>query len=735
MSTYRSLLGVRTDAAGTMISPKRLVEFARHHGITTLGTMDVTGWLSIEPLVEWLLESDEHRLVLGREVRTRDGVDLGFIALNDDGWRALCDVPTDATTLELIAWTPPSVLLTSGCPSRGVLHASDEIRTAWRKHQGPKAVTVPLPEIAQLTRVVNPWKQLADTSGAPLLIEHAAMALPGTPYWALDIWSEQARPESTLRRLGTPCVANTAPSIDVALDHDHVTSVLEYTNEFARKAGVGRNSRLVRSWTTTRQAVASSSETIDQLRTRVLENLHARNDPLNDATRARIELELELLARAGWAETLLQIDKVVQAWTDQQITLGPGRGSAINLLCAYALGITHIDPRRWHLSPYAALSPERHDPPDIDIDVCSSDHAKAQAIVGTTRFAVRHTLTERSAIIRAANDLDAGYQAGLRLANLPRDKWVSTLGELGCTNPEALAARIDTLRTAITDVCERIDQHVSGMVLPGLAPSVPVPIEAGLVRFPTHLAENAGLVKLDVLSLVYLDLLVEAASLAKVPLPDPSAADTDEPTWDALSHDPPYGIFQVTDSNRRFVTRAAPRSIGELAATLALVRPGVSPTTRSAFVARHRRAFDDLQRRLTEVVPWGLIIFRDDIGRILERVAGMEPAQAYADTLAPAGELARLIAANSDFIMADAQQLASRLTNAANGGYLFRHGHALAYATLAWQGAHLAVHYPEAWQIALEHRGASERTRETRTLKLVSSVPSKEDTLRWFQPL
>jgi len=92
--------------------------------------------------------------------------------------------------------------------------------------------------------------------------------------------------------------------------------------------------------------------------------------PLPEAVRTRMDYELSVIAKAGYAGYFLIVADFIEAARARGIPVGPGRGSSAGSLVAYALGITKVDPLKFDLLFERFLNPERVSMPDIDIDFC-----------------------------------------------------------------------------------------------------------------------------------------------------------------------------------------------------------------------------------------------------------------------------------------------------------------------------------------------------------------------------
>src|SRR5213595_2196974 len=93
-------------------------------------------------------------------------------------------------------------------------------------------------------------------------------------------------------------------------------------------------------------------------------------DPLPQVVHERLDYELGVISKTGYAGYFLIVYDIVKAAKDRAIPVGPGRGSAAGSLVAYALGINNIDPLKFDLLFERFLNPERVSMPDIDVDFC-----------------------------------------------------------------------------------------------------------------------------------------------------------------------------------------------------------------------------------------------------------------------------------------------------------------------------------------------------------------------------
>ena len=94
------------------------------------------------------------------------------------------------------------------------------------------------------------------------------------------------------------------------------------------------------------------------------------NEPINKSIRERLNYEIKIIVEMGYTDYFLIVWDFIRYAKENNIPVGPGRGSGAGSLCAYCIGITGIDPIKYNLLFERFLNPERVSMPDFDIDFC-----------------------------------------------------------------------------------------------------------------------------------------------------------------------------------------------------------------------------------------------------------------------------------------------------------------------------------------------------------------------------
>jgi DNA polymerase III subunit alpha len=384
----------------------------------------------------------------------------------------------------------------------------------------------------------------------------------------------------------------------------------------------------------------------------------------------RLELELGIICRMGFASYFLIVSDFVRFAVEKQIPCS-ARGSACGSLVSYVLKLSHVDPLEYDLLFERFLDPNRSEAPDIDIDFCQNRREEVIAYVrnkygegSVAQIATFGTMAARAAI------KDVG-----RVLNLPLErvnqltKMIPTV--LNITLDEALeqSAELKQAYDADPDVREVIDiarklegtnrnagTHAAGVVIANGPLTEYVPLQrvirkgddAGARRDEAVITtqwvmgdlEKVGLLKMDFLGLRTLTLLDNAVrmiqktrgikiDLYKLPVDDPE-------TYELLQRGDAKGVFQLeSDGIRELLKRLKPDNIRDIIALMALYRPGPleGGMVDSYVNCKHGREKPQYAHPVMEEVlseTYGVMVYQEEIMRILNRLGGIELSSAYA---------------------------------------------------------------------------------------------------------
>ncbi|MHB8859697.1 MAG: DNA polymerase III subunit alpha [Thermoleophilia bacterium] len=453
--------------------------------------------------------------------------------------------------------------------------------------------------------------------------------------------------------------------------------------------------------------------------------------------RERLEFELTTIREMGFASYFLIVWDFVRYARDNDVAVGPGRGSAAGSLVAYCLSITDIDPLRYDLLFERFLNPGRKSMPDIDIDFSPIDREKVLAYV-TERYGrqnVAQIITFGTMAARQATR-DAGRVMGLPYGTV--DKIVKFIPEgPGVTLEECLkpgqelraAYESDSQTREVIDLALPLEGlirqdsiHAAGVVISdrALTDYVPLQQKGGdsevVTQFTMDHVEKLGLLKMDFLGLRNLDILKAAVKLIRdsrgVEIELSSLPLDDEKTFEMLRQGQSDGVFQLESSGMKESLRdVGPTAFEDIIAMVALYRPG--PMEYIPAYAKNKRnpgGVKYLDPRLKEILEptYGVAIYQEQLMEIAKKVGGLTPAEAD-DLRKSIGKKNRELLATlkSKFVEGCKQnQVAAgaieklwKLMEAA-AGYSFNKSHAAAYAMVAYQTAWLKANYPVEYMAA-----------------------------------
>ena len=505
----------------------------------------------------------------------------------------------------------------------------------------------------------------------------------------------------------------------------------------------------------------------DYLRRLAHEGLRARyGDPPPAEAVERLELELSVIEKMGFAAYFLIVWDFVRFAKESGIAVGPGRGSAAGSIVSYSLRITDVDPIEYDLLFERFLNAERISMPDIDIDFSVKGRERViQYVAGKYgRESVAQIVTfgrmlPRAATRDAARVLGFDYGTGDRLAKLiPEpvmgrsktfDEYLKEEPELRRvydTEPEARQV-IETAK-GLEGIVRNSSIHAAAVVIADRPLTDIVPLQlaedraAGanaegersyrtVTQYSMKPIEEIGLLKMDFLGLRNLDVIEAALDIVEesaAERPDiPGLPLDDERTYEMLQRGDSVGVFQFeSDGMRDALRKVKPTEFNDLVALVALYRPGAMRYIDT--YARNKRNPDEVHypderlRSITES-SYGVILYQEQSMQIAKAIAGFSGPEA--DDLRKAigkKQRERMAALRDRFFegargTGTAEAVINELwsVNEAAADYSFNRSHAACYALISYRTAWLKANYPAEYMAAL-----------------ISSVMSTKDKVPFF---
>ncbi len=475
-----------------------------------------------------------------------------------------------------------------------------------------------------------------------------------------------------------------------------------------------------------------------------------------DGPRERLDYELDVVRQTGFADYIL----VVADFADEARRLGIQmalRGSAAASIILYCLGVTDIDPLEHRLVFERFLNIERKEMPDVDMDFAEDRRDEmiryAAERYGKDRVAqiiTFGTLGAKASIRDVGRALGMSYGDVDRVARLvpvmPASFGTMTIERALQEGPDlkqayqtdpAVAKLIDTARE-LEGVARHASTHAAGVVIapeplvniiPLQRPSSGDPDALPTTQFGMWDVAELGLLKMDFLGLTNLTILGKACEVIKqthgIDIDVVTLPDNDTKTAEMLAKGETFGVFQMESAGmRRYVVELKPTTVKDLAAMVALYRPGPMQHIPTYIRARHgleenRYPHPDLAEILDET--YGVIVYQDQVLLIAQKFAGYSLGEADIMRKAMGKKVRSIMKGEEDkflkgavakgYSQEDAQAVFDLIEPFA--GYAFNKAHSVSYGTIAYQTAYLKANYPEEYMTAvMMMAGTQERIAE-----------------------
>ncbi|MEB3217888.1 MAG: DNA polymerase III subunit alpha [Nostocales cyanobacterium 94392] len=404
---------------------------------------------------------------------------------------------------------------------------------------------------------------------------------------------------------------------------------------------------------------------------------------IDNTYKERLEYELEMIQRMGFSTYFLVVWDYIKFARDNNIPVGPGRGSAAGSLVAYSMGITNIDPVHHGLLFERFLNPERKSMPDIDTDFCIESRDKVIDYVTSqygedkvAQIITFNRLTSKAVLKDVARVLDIPYGEADKMAKLipvARGKPAKLQKMIADDTPEpefkerydndpAVKHWID-MAIRIEGTNKTFGVHAAGVVISAEPLDEIVPLQRNndgsvITQYYMEDLESMGLLKMDFLGLRNLTMidktidLIEKQNGYRI---DPYDITSQErkaqkifakggetakfphdvrKTYELLEAGELEGIFQLESSGMRQIVRdLKPSNIEDISSILALYRPGpLDAGLIPHFIDRkHGREKIEYEANILEPIldeTYGIMVYQEQIMKIAQDMAGYSLGQA-----------------------------------------------------------------------------------------------------------
>ena len=447
----------------------------------------------------------------------------------------------------------------------------------------------------------------------------------------------------------------------------------------------------------------------------------------------RLEHELKIIIEMKYASYFLIVSDYIKWAKNNDIPVGPGRGSGAGSLVAWCLSITDVDPIKFNLIFERFLNPDRVSMPDFDVDFCEEKRDLVfEYLKKKYKDSVAHIITfgklKARMVIR-----DVGRVLGLPYGfvdsiskMIPFDP-SRPLSLSECINREPRLQKLineDTRVKKLTDLSLKLEglnrnvaTHAAGVVIADKKLTEAVPLykdsTANLLlpstQFDMYSAENAGLIKFDFLGLKTLTVINKTQKLINKKDKNfliENINYEDQKVFDLLSSGNTVGLFQLESSGmREALMQMKPNHLEDIIALVALYRPGPMSNIPTYNDCKHgKKKPDYLHSYLEDILKptYGVIIYQEQVMQIAQKLSGFTAGEA--DILRRAmgkKKRAELEKQKQRFIDGAVRNKISKEVAASIflkiepfAEYGFNKSHAAAYAIIAYQTAYLKTYFP-----------------------------------------
>ncbi len=525
------------------------------------------------------------------------------------------------------------------------------------------------------------------------------------------------------------------PAAEMRRLFEDLPEAIENTSVVARRCAFGAPKRKP-----ILPSIAGDTEAeADQLRRDARAGLEARLASYNDLTEEqrkryfdRLDYEVDVIVGMGFPGYFLIVADFIKWAKQNDIPVGPGRGSGAGSVVAWALTITDLDPIKLGLLFERFLNPDRVSMPDFDIDFCETRRGEViryvQGRYGRDQVAQIITfgkLKARAVLKDTGRVLQMSYGQVDRLAKLipnhPTDPWtleraLNGVSELAAEyKNDAQVRRLFDLAMKLEGLPRHSSTHAAGVVIGDRRLDKLVPLyrdprsDMPVTQFDMKYVEGAGLVKFDFLGLKTLSVLQKAVQmLAKRGI----CVDLDRVAWDdplvyqLLQRGETVGVFQLeSEGMRRTLAAVKPTSFEDIIALVSLYRPGPMDNIPTFGARKNGREPIEYPHPMLEHVlkeTYGIFVYQEQVMEAAKVLAGYSLGEADLLRRAMGKKIkAEMDAQRERFVTgcaanaigtAKANELFDLIDKFA--GYGFNKSHAAAYALVAYQTAWLKAHYP-----------------------------------------
>ena len=459
----------------------------------------------------------------------------------------------------------------------------------------------------------------------------------------------------------------------------------------------------------------------------------------------RLEYELSVIQKMGYVDYFLIVWDFIHFARENDIMVGPGRGSAAGSLVSYTLGITKLDPIRYSLLFERFLNPERVSMPDIDVDFC---YERRQEVIDyvvrkygkdrVVQIVTFGTMAAKGVIRDVGRVMDLPYAMCDSIAKMIPNELGITISKALKMNSELRGLyESDPQVTKLIDMSLRLEglprhtsMHAAGVVISQKSVDEYVPLSRGsdgsvTTQFTMTTLEELGLLKMDFLGLRTLTVIQDAVK--NVARSTGKTLDMDHIDYNdpdvlaSIGTGHTEGVFQLESAGmKNFMKELKPKSLEDIIAGISLYRPG--PMDFIPAYIRGKNNPDSIMYDCPQLEPilaptYGCIVYQEQVMQIVRNLAGYTLGRSDLVRRAMSKKKAAVMEKErQNFVYGNeaegvpgciangiSEQVANKIYDEMIdfAKYAFNKSHAAAYAVVSYQTAFLKYYYPVEFMAAL----------------------------------
>jgi DNA polymerase-3 subunit alpha len=459
----------------------------------------------------------------------------------------------------------------------------------------------------------------------------------------------------------------------------------------------------------------------------------------------RLNYELDVIKTMGYVDYFLIVWDFIKYSKDNDIIVGPGRGSAAGSIVSYCLGITNIDPIKYSLLFERFLNPERVSMPDIDIDFC---YERRQEVINhvvdkygkdrVVQIVTFGTMAARGVIRDVGRVMDLPYAFVDSISKMIPTELGITIDKALKSNPELRKLYEDNEQVQyLIDMSKRLEglprhtsMHAAGVLISQQSVDEYVPLSRAsdgtiTTQFTMTTLEELGLLKMDFLGLRTLTVIQNATKIINkgrgLDLDMDKIDYNDKQVLDSIGTGKTDGIFQLESSGmKNFMKELKPQNLEDIIAGISLYRPG--PMEFIPQYVKGKNSAGSITYDCPQLEPilaptYGCIVYQEQVMQIVRDLAGY--------SLGRSDLLRRAMSKKKAYVMEKERQnfvhgneeegirgcvangidekIANKIYDSMTdfAKYAFNKSHAACYAVVSYQTAFLKHYYPVEFMAAL----------------------------------